>query len=72
MLIDYLTLNYIFAYFWIAIWLLYQLIIYACSEAIFKKNIFSTNFPPVSDFQCEASGRLSDTFGHVQSYQLLF
>jgi hypothetical protein len=40
MLIEYLTLIYIFAYFCNAIWLLYQLIIYACSEANFRENIF--------------------------------
>jgi hypothetical protein len=57
-LIEYLTFNYIFAYFWNDIWLFYQLIIHSCSEAIFRKNILSTNFPPVSDFQCEASGRI--------------
>jgi hypothetical protein len=56
-LIEYLTLNYIFVYFWNAIWLFYQLIIHACSEAIFRENIFSANFPPVSDFLCEVYGR---------------
>jgi len=51
------TFNYIFAYFWFAIWLSYQLFIHACSEAIFRKNIFSANFPPISDSLCEASRR---------------
>jgi len=43
-LIEYLTLIYIFAYFCDAIWLFYQLIIHACFEANFwgKKN--SANF----------------------------
>jgi hypothetical protein len=40
-LIEYLTLNYIFAYCLNAIWLLYQLIIHACSEAISGKIFFS-------------------------------
>jgi hypothetical protein len=44
MLIDYLTLNYMFAYFWIAIWLSYQLFIYACFDANFRENYFSANF----------------------------
>jgi hypothetical protein len=39
-LIELLTLNYVFAYFWNAIWLLYQLIIHVCSEVIFRKYIF--------------------------------
>jgi hypothetical protein len=86
MLIEFLTLNYILAYFWNAIWLLYQLIIHACFEAIFRKKIYSTNFPPVLDFQCEASGRcsswvrmckaqlsrwLSDTSGRSWLYRVL-
>jgi len=56
-LIEYLTLIYIFAYFCNAILLFYQLIIHACSEANFReeKKIYA-NFPQVSDFQCEASG----------------
>jgi hypothetical protein len=54
-LIEYLTVNYIFAYFWIAIWLSYQLIIPACSEAIFRENYCFANFPLVSNFQCGAS-----------------
>jgi hypothetical protein len=64
----------------------YQLIIHACSEAIFMKYILSTNFSPVSNFQCEASGWiypcvwmhaaqtsewLSDTSGHAWSCRLL-
>jgi hypothetical protein len=56
-LIEYLTLIYIFAYFCYAIWLFYQLIIHVCSEANFREKYFSANFSPVSDFQCEASGR---------------
>jgi len=56
-LIKYLTLIYISAYFCNAIWLFYQLIIHACSEANFREKIFFANFPQVSDFQCEASGR---------------
>jgi hypothetical protein len=43
-LIEYLTLNYIFAYFWIAIWLSYQLFIHACFEANFRKNYFFCKF----------------------------
>jgi hypothetical protein len=51
-LIEYLTLIYIFAYFCNAIWLLYQLIIHACSEANFWEEIFFfAYFPQVSDFQ---------------------
>jgi hypothetical protein len=57
MLIDYLTLNYIFTYFWIAIWLSYQLFIHACSEAHFRENCFSTNFSSVFSFQYESSER---------------
>jgi len=55
-LIEYLTLIYIFAYFCNTIWLPYQLIIYACSEANFREKYFSANFSPVLDFQCEATG----------------
>jgi hypothetical protein len=44
MLIDYLTLNYMIAYFWIAIWLSYQLLIHACSKANFKENYFFCKF----------------------------
>jgi hypothetical protein len=40
MLIEYWTLNYIFAYVWIAIWLSYQLFIHACSESKFRENYF--------------------------------
>jgi hypothetical protein len=58
-LIENLTLNYIIAYFLNAIWLLYQLIIHACFEAIFRKTkYFFANFPPVSNFMCEAFGRV--------------
>lgn len=39
-LIEYLTLIYIFAYFCNAIWLFYQLIIHAGSKADNRKNIF--------------------------------
>jgi hypothetical protein len=56
-LIELLTLNYISAYFWNAIWLLYQLIIHACSEANFRENNFTAIFSSVSVFQCEAFGR---------------
>jgi hypothetical protein len=67
-----------FVFFWNAIWLLYQLIIHACYEVIFRKNI--------SDFLCEASRqfyscvqtraaqtsrRLSNTFGQARFYRLL-
>jgi len=49
---EYLTLIYIFAYFFNAIWLLYQLmIIHACSEANFWEKYFFAYFPQVSDFQ---------------------
>jgi hypothetical protein len=50
-LIEYLTLIYIFAYFCNAIWLFYQLIIHACSEANFWEKYFSAYFPQVSNFQ---------------------
>jgi hypothetical protein len=50
------TLFYISTYFWDAIWLIYQLIIHACSEADNRENIFSANFPSIYVFQCEASG----------------
>jgi hypothetical protein len=50
-LIEYLTLIYIFAYFCNAIWLLYQLLIHACFEANFWEKYFSVYFPQVSDFQ---------------------
>jgi len=85
-LIEYLTFNYIFAYFWNAIWLLYKLIIHAYFEANFRENIFSANFPLVSIFQCETSGRtyscawthvsqtsgwLSNMFGHARSCWVL-
>jgi hypothetical protein len=50
-LIEYLALIYIFAYFCNAIWLLYQLIIHACSEANFWEKYFFAYFPQVSDFQ---------------------
>jgi hypothetical protein len=43
-LIEYLTLIYIFAYFCNAIWLFYLLIIHACSEANFREKYFSANF----------------------------
>jgi hypothetical protein len=56
-LIEYLTLNYIFTYFWIAIWLSYQLLIHVCSEANFRKNYFFANFSWFLAFQCEASER---------------
>jgi hypothetical protein len=55
--IELLTLNYIFTYFWNAFWLLYQLIIYAYSEADIRENYLSANFPSVSVFQCEAPER---------------
>jgi hypothetical protein len=57
-LIEYLTLSYIVAYFWCVIWLFYQLFIHACSEANFRENYFSTNFSLFSAFQCEASRRM--------------
>jgi hypothetical protein len=86
MLIEYLTLTYIFAYFWFAIWLSYQLFIHVCFEANLGKTIISTNFPLFSSFQCEASGQtyscvrmcaaqksgwFSDMSGHAQSCWLL-
>jgi hypothetical protein len=43
-LIELLTLNYISTYFLNAIWLLYQLIIHACSEADFRENNFFCKF----------------------------
>jgi hypothetical protein len=43
-LIEYLTLIYIFAYFCNVIWLLYQLIIYACLEANFREKYIFCNF----------------------------
>jgi hypothetical protein len=67
-LIEYLTLIYIFAYFCNAIWLFYQLIIHACSEANFREKYFSAHFSPVSDFQCEASER---TYSYVQTRVVL-
>jgi hypothetical protein len=51
-----------------AIWLFYQLIIHACSEANFWEKYFSANFSPVSDFQCEASER---TFSYVRTSAVL-
>jgi len=57
-LIENLTLNYIFAYFWIAIWLSYQLFMHTYSEANFReKIIFLQIFLWFSIFRCEASGR---------------
>jgi hypothetical protein len=50
-----LSINCIFTYFWIAIWLSYQRFIHACSEANFRKNCFSTNFSSVFSFQSEMS-----------------
>jgi hypothetical protein len=67
-LIEYLTLIYIFAYFCNAIWLPYQLIIYACSEANFREKYFSANFLQVSDFQCEASEL---TYSYVRTSAIL-
>jgi hypothetical protein len=67
-LIEYLTLICIFAYFCNAIWLLYQLIIYVCFEANFREKYFLANFSPVSDFQCEASGW---TFSYVRMRAVL-
>jgi hypothetical protein len=67
-LIEYLTLIYVFAYFCNVIWLFYQLIIHVCSEANFRKKYFSTNFSPVSDFQCEASRR---TYSYIQTRAVL-
>jgi len=49
-LIEYLTLIYIFAYFCNAIWMFYQLIIHVCFEANFWEKYFSVYFPQVSDF----------------------
>jgi len=72
MLIDYLTLNYMFAYFWFVIWLCYQFLIHSCSEDIFRKHYFSETlfffffclvffffffFFPFLASLCEASGR---------------
>jgi hypothetical protein len=68
MLIEYLTLIYIFAYFCNAIWLFYQLIIHACSEANFWEKYFSANFSLVSDFQCEVSGW---TYSYIRTSAVL-
>jgi hypothetical protein len=65
-LIELLTLNYISTYFWNAIWLLYQLIIHACSEANFRENNFSANFPSVFVFQCEVFGQSPLQSGQVR------
>jgi hypothetical protein len=43
-LIEFLNLNYIFAYFWFAIWLSYQLFIHACSKANFRENYYFCKF----------------------------
>jgi hypothetical protein len=43
-LIEYLTLIYILAYFCNAIWLFYQLIIHACFEANFWEKYFFCKF----------------------------
>jgi len=67
-LIEYLTLIYIFAYFCNAIWLFYHLIIHACSEANFREKYFSANFSPASNFQCEASGQ---TYSYVLTNAVL-
>jgi hypothetical protein len=67
-LIEYLTLIYIFAYFCNAIWLFYQLIIHVCSEANFREKYFSANFSSILDFQCEASGR---TYSYVRTSAVL-
>jgi hypothetical protein len=72
MLIDYLTLNYIFSYFWIAIRLFYQLFIHACSEANFRENYFFCKFS--SEFQIFSVKRpdgLALLFGRMQSCRLL-
>jgi hypothetical protein len=45
-----------------------RFIIYACSEANFREKYFSANFFPVSDFQCEASGR---TYSYVRARAVL-
>jgi hypothetical protein len=55
-------------YFCSAVWLLYQLIIYACSEANFREKYFSRNFSSVSDFQCEASGL---TYSYIRTRAVL-
>jgi len=85
-LIEYLTLNYNFAYFRNVIYLLYQLFIHACCEANFREECFFANFPPISNFQYEVSGwtyfcvwtrvaqtfgRLSDTSRHARSCRVL-
>jgi len=67
-LIEYLILIHIFAYFWNVIWLPYQLIIYACSEANFREKYFFANFPQISDFLCEASGW---TYSYVRTSTVL-
>jgi hypothetical protein len=61
-LIEYLTLISIFVYFCNAIWLFYQLIIHVCSEANFREKYCFANFSPISDFQCEVSGRIYSYF----------
>jgi hypothetical protein len=42
------------------------MIIHACSEADFRENIFSSNFPSVFVFQCEASGQYPLASGQVR------
>jgi hypothetical protein len=71
-LIEYLTLNYIFAYFLIAIWLSYQLYIHVCSEAICRKKLFFNKF--FSDFQLfsvKRLDRLGLQFGRKRTCRLL-
>jgi hypothetical protein len=46
-----------FAYFLFAIWLFYQLLIHACSEANFREIIFFRKFFSDFSFQCEMSGQ---------------
>jgi len=67
-LIEYLTLIYIFANLCNAIWLFYQLIIHACSEPNLREKYFPANFSPASDFQCEVSGR---TYSYVWTSAVL-
>jgi len=49
-LIEFLTLNYIFAYFLFAISLSYQLFIHECSKANFRKNYYFCKFFSVFSF----------------------
>jgi hypothetical protein len=70
-LIEYLTFNYIFTYFWIVIWLSYQLFIHACSEANFRENYFSAIFSEFQLFSVKHPDRLGLQSGLMWSCRLL-